>query len=161
MAKIIMLCGKICSGKSTYAKQIQKENNAVILSCDDLMLTLFNEQLGDMHGLILKKCQIYLLSLAEQIVAANVNVILDFGFWNKDERNSFTALFHSKNIMTELHYIKIDKALWSARIEKRNTEVKNGMAKCYYIDENMKQLFDKAFEPPDQDEVDVFIDNSK
>ena len=155
-----MMCGKICSGKSTYAKEIKKENNAIILSCDDLMLALFDEQLGDMHASMLKKCQAYLYNLAEQIVATNVNVILEFGFWNKDERKDLRELFRLKNITTELHYIKVDQCSWLAQIEKRNREVKNGTEKGYYIDENMKQIFNKAFQPPDKNEIDVLVENS-
>ena len=34
MPEIIMTCGTICCGKSTYAKKIQTERNAVILSID-------------------------------------------------------------------------------------------------------------------------------
>ena len=29
MAKVIMLCGKICSGKSTYAERLKKEMNGI------------------------------------------------------------------------------------------------------------------------------------
>ena len=36
MAKIIVICGKICCGKSYYANQIKEKENAVILSCDEL-----------------------------------------------------------------------------------------------------------------------------
>lgn len=45
MPKVIMLCGKICSGKSFYAEQLKNRINGIVLSCDDLMLTLFDEQL--------------------------------------------------------------------------------------------------------------------
>lgn len=36
MAKIIVICGKICCGKSYYANQIKEKENTVILSCDEL-----------------------------------------------------------------------------------------------------------------------------
>jgi len=47
MAKVIMTCGKICSGKSTYAKQICIENHAVILSVDEIMLSIFGQHSGE------------------------------------------------------------------------------------------------------------------
>jgi uridine kinase len=34
MAKVILICGKICSGKTTYAKRLLCENKAVLLSTD-------------------------------------------------------------------------------------------------------------------------------
>ena len=31
MPKVLIMCGKICSGKSTYAEKLKLENKAVIL----------------------------------------------------------------------------------------------------------------------------------
>ncbi|MDP4094674.1 MAG: ATP-binding protein [Bacillota bacterium] len=160
MSKIIMLCGKICSGKSTYANQLAQKINAVVLSCDELMLSLFDEQLGDKHNDILKKCQAYLYNLAQQIVHANVNVILDFGFWSKVERTELIRLFNSKNIEVELHYIKIDDNSWLEQIKKRNKLVEEGKLKCYYVDKNMQRIFNENFEEPGIDENYLLIDNS-
>ena len=47
MAKVIMLCGKICSGKSTYANSISKQEKAVILSVDEITLALFGQYTGE------------------------------------------------------------------------------------------------------------------
>ena len=49
MAKVIMTCGKICCGKSTYAETVCREKQAVLLSVDELMLTLFGQDAGDAH----------------------------------------------------------------------------------------------------------------
>lgn len=35
MAKVYLICGKICSGKSYYSKQLKEKINAVILSPDE------------------------------------------------------------------------------------------------------------------------------
>lgn len=40
-AKVILICGKRCSGKSTYAERLRDKNNAVILSVDEIMLGVF------------------------------------------------------------------------------------------------------------------------
>ena len=40
MPKVIMTCGKICSGKSTYAQKLRLEYSAVILSVDEITLAL-------------------------------------------------------------------------------------------------------------------------
>lgn len=161
MAKVIMLCGKICSGKSTYAEKLKKEINAVVLSCDDLMLTLFEEQLGDKHNEIQSKCKTYLYDLTEQIIQTNVNVILDFGFWHKEERKSLIEFFKLKNIVAEMHYVKVDKVTWLSQIEKRNILIKEGKINCYYVDKNMKEEFDKMFEEPNMDEDYLLITNAK
>lgn len=159
MAKIILLCGKICSGKSTYANNIKQRYNAVILSCDELMLGLFEEQLGDNHSIILHKVQNYLYQLAEQIVIANTKVILDFGFWTHSERQNIKQYYAERGIITELHYIRVQPEVWLFNIEKRNGSLLNMKVKSYYIDENMKQLFSEQFEEPDSCEIDILFDN--
>ena len=66
MARVIMTCGMICCGKSTYAKKLQMEQNAVILSIDDITLTLFPEGSGDMHDTYALRAEQYLLNLSIQ-----------------------------------------------------------------------------------------------
>lgn len=49
MAKVFLICGKICSGKSTYAEYLRTENTAVLLSVDEIMLALFGLYAGNKH----------------------------------------------------------------------------------------------------------------
>lgn len=160
MAKIILLCGKIGSGKSTYADKIKQKYNAVILSCDEIMLELFDEQLGDNHRTILQKVENYLYQLAEQVVKANTNVILDFGFWSRSERHKVRLSYADKGIETELHYVRVSSEVWLHNIEERNKNRQNEKRKCYYVDENMMQLFSAQLEEPENNEIDVLFDNS-
>ena len=68
MAKVIMTCGKLCSGKSTYARKLQEELGAIILSIDELMLTLFPEGAGEMHDIYAKRTEQYLLAQSLKIL---------------------------------------------------------------------------------------------
>lgn len=155
MGKIILLCGKICSGKSSYAASI-KTDTTVILSCDELMLQLFDECLGEGHNRMLEKCRNYLLDLAEQISAAGPDVILDFGFWDKAQRQSVRERFRAKGIETELHYVRVSNEVWIQQIKDRNAAALSGTAgRIYYVDDNMKRIFDEAFEEPSAEEIDI------
>ncbi len=49
MAKVILICGKIASGKSYYANQIKNKERAVILNTDELTYSLFNNEQGDKY----------------------------------------------------------------------------------------------------------------
>ena len=77
MAKVIMTCGRICCGKSTYARKLQENRNAVVLSIDDITLTLFPEGAGEMHDTYVLRAEQYLLSLSLQILESGVDVILE------------------------------------------------------------------------------------
>ena len=49
MAKVYMTCGRICSGKSTYAQTLRQKYSAVILSVDEITLALFGQDAGENH----------------------------------------------------------------------------------------------------------------
>lgn len=44
MAKVIAICGKICSGKTYYANNLKIKENAVILSTDEATFDLVNNE---------------------------------------------------------------------------------------------------------------------
>ena len=157
MAKIIAICGKICCGKSYYANQIKEKENAVILSCDELTKTLFDNNLGDKHDEMLKKIRKYLLQKAVDIIKTNTNVILDWGFWSKQDRQFISDYFKSLKIICEWHYIDIDDTSWNRNIEERNISVLSGNGDSdYYLDDGlMKKLLSK-WEEPIKEEVDVW-----
>ena len=160
MAKIIILSGKICSGKSTYSENLKNQINGVVLSIDDMMLSLFDEFLGDKHDEIAEKCSKYLYDLATKIINAGTNVILDWSPWSIDGRKKMIGNIKSKNIDVEMHYIKVDEDKRNAQIQKRNQSVKEGKSNAYYICDNLKEKTDKAFEEPSDDEDFILIDNS-
>ena len=47
MAKVILICGKIASGKSYYAKQLKNKENAIILNTDELTYAMFDNEQGE------------------------------------------------------------------------------------------------------------------
>ena len=57
--KIILLIGKICVGKTTYAKTL----GGMLISCDQLMQTLFPGGCGEHHDLLAERARNYLLDL--------------------------------------------------------------------------------------------------
>jgi predicted kinase len=57
MNKVILICGKMCAGKSTYAKKIANDINAVILSVDEITLALFGQNISDKHDEMVEKTE--------------------------------------------------------------------------------------------------------
>lgn len=157
MAEVIMLCGKIASGKTTYANRLHKECGAVILSCDDLMLTLFDHCLGDKHDDTVARCSRYLNSLAEQIVRGGLDAVLDFGYWRKTERTAGKAYFTSRGISVSLHYLECEEETRIKRLEERNKALATAPGRVYLIDEELRKRLDFKFEPPSSEEIDQHI----
>ncbi len=155
--KVFLICGKICSGKSTYAEKLAKNHHAVLLSADEIMLAIFGQDAGENHDLYMKKLQKYLFQKSLEITASGINVVLDFGFWTKQERKAVKDFFLAKNISLELHYLDISHTEWKKRLSKRNMEVLQKKSNAYFVDDGLKKKCDELFETPDPEEIDKWI----
>ena len=158
MAKVIMTCGNICSGKSTYAEKLRSELGGTVLSIDELMTSVLGRELGDLHDEYVRRCERYLYKKAAEIAAAGTNVILDWGFWKKSQREYAREYFCQQGIACEFHYITVSDEEWERRIAARNAEVTGGRSDVYFIDSGLLEKFRNIFEVPDKDEIDVWIE---
>lgn len=154
-AKAIIICGKLCVGKSTYAKKLCKEQNALLLSCDEVMLSLFKD-CGDSHDENTQRVKNYLYSKSLEVMNLGINVVLDWGFWQEKDRRYAKDFFTRHDFDCELHYIEIDDTLWEKYISKRNKAVTDNSAKDYFVDEGLIAKMNDLFEAPDDSEIDIY-----
>ncbi len=157
MPKVLIMCGKICSGKSTYAEKLKLENKAVILSVDELTLALFENQAGEKLDFYVEKLKEYFLKKSLDIVEAGADVILDWGFWTKKERDYAREFYDSRNISYQFYYMNVGIDEWKKRILKRNQEIKREQLEAYPIDKGLLSKVEKMFEEPDRKELKAMI----
>ena len=158
MAKAYILCGKICSGKSTYSQKLRKSQKAVILSVDDITLTLLGQNGGDTLDIYVEKLEQYFFQKSVEIVETGINVILDWGFWTKAERDFAKEFYNSHGIEYEFHYISINDEEWYRRLDKRNNDVLEKKSHAYYVDEGLAEKFKSIFEIPTKNEIDFWVE---
>lgn len=156
-AGVILVCGKICSGKSTYTEKIRLQTGAVVLSCDELALTVFGDDLGDRHDETLARVQKYFYGKAVEVIEVGTSVILEWGFWRKADRSYARSFFESRGIPCELHYVDVSAEQWEKNIAKRNGEVAQGEAMGYFVDEGLREKLMGLFEAPEVSEIDVRV----
>ena len=157
MAKVYMMCGKLCSGKSTHARSIREREKAVILSVDEITLALFGQDAGDKLDEYVSRLMGYLYGKSVEIVETGIDAVLDWGYWTREERAYAREYYRSRGIECELHYIQISDEEWEARIDKRNRDVLDRKTGAYYVDDGLKKKFADIFEAPEPGEVDVWI----
>lgn len=155
MSKVFLICGKICCGKTTYANKICAENNAVLLSVDEITLALFGRHCGDKHDEYVERTEKYLLNKSMELISKDINVVLDWGFWTKAERESAKGFYKTRNIECMLHYIDISDETWESRLHERNNAVLANKTNAYYVDDNLATKFASIFEVPSEEEIDV------
>lgn len=160
MSKLIAICGKICSGKSYYANQIKDKENAVIFSTDEATYDLIDNEQNEFYNVFAERVNKYLMKKAAQIVNAGCNVILDWGFWTKEDRKEATQYFHKFGVDVEWHYIDIEPSRWQQLIDERNTKIQNGNGGSdFYVDKGLLNKLLSKFEVPSKDEMDIWIEN--
>lgn len=155
MSKVILTCGKICCGKTTYAQKLCKENNAILLSVDEITLALFGRDAGENHDTYVERTEKYLFEKSIEIIKSGINVVLDWGFWTKEERDYAKEFYKSKNIECEFHYIDISDETWKSRLKERNSAIVAEETTAYYVDDGLAKKCASIFEVPNVDEIDV------
>lgn len=149
MSKVIMMCGVCGSGKTTYAKKKEQEGY-IRLSIDEEMWKLYGrkgidypeEQYEKLSEQVEAALQKKLLSLIQQ----GKDVVIDFSFWSKENRNVYKELIQKAGAETELVYMKVSKELLQKRLHKRN-QVLNANSPFVITDELLEHHY-HAFQEP-------------
>ena len=157
MARVYLMCGMICSGKSTYAQQLRLREKAVVLSTDEITLALFGQDAGANMDMYVARLAGYLYEKSLEILETGTSVILDLGFWKRADREKARAFYAARHVQCEFHGMDVDTAEWKRRVEKRNEAVLAGKTSAYYVDEGLAAKALALFEKPGRDEMDVWV----
>lgn len=157
MAKVMLICGKLCSGKSWYCRELMRKSSALLLSVDEITERVFDKSLGERHDIVSAKIRSYLLDKAAEAVSAGADVILDWGFWTRSWRLEANEFFRGRKIAYEWHYIDVPDEVWQENIARRNKAVLAGEDDSYYVDEGLLEKFKDLFQPPEPGEMDIIF----
>jgi predicted kinase len=162
MSKVILICGKMCSGKTTYAKSLIKKNPAVLLSLDEITTLFFGSNGGAEHYVILDKAQKYLFDKSLEIIESGIDVIIDWGFWKKADRQEAILFYEKNNIIFEWHYVDVlNDDVLVKNLDKRNREIETGQqtSAFYFPEEIARRFWEEDFEIPEKNEMDIWYVN--
>ncbi len=152
MKNLILLCGKPGCGKTTLAKFIKAKYGAVHFSADDFMLKLFGEiEDRQVFEEKLRKCKELIYEICDELAYKN-DIVLDFGFWTKEERRYLVKRFPNFNVI--FIYMKLNDDDIFERIEHRNKHLKENE---YYMDKQTYKILSAKFEEVDKSEGNVYF----
>ena len=151
MTTLYLMVGLPCSGKTTRAKELENEALAVRLTPDEWHVTLFGHDMHDpdhdkRHGLI----EAMLWQIAARALSLGTNVILDFGFWAKEEREDYRSRAQKLGARSEIVFMDVDEEELLKRVRIRNENLTDTI---HYIPENMMKAWIEFFQRPDRDEL--------
>lgn len=158
MPKATVLLGRIACGKSFYAEALHRKQGGVILSCDELMLTVFGHCLGSEQAATEERAMEYILKLARKLREEGTDVILDCGLFTRAIRHRVYAALEGFELTRIL--IRCDDRIRQARLETRNRALQDIPGPKYVLSFGRVQEIEAArYEEPGSDEYDVIIEN--
>lgn len=145
---VIMMCGVAGSGKTTFAKQVEKKG-FVRLSIDEEIWATHGrygidypmDKIEEFKIAAENKLRKYLVELVQN----KQQVVIDFSFWNRKRRDEYKQLIEQTGGKWELIYLKVDPVEVKRRIKIRNEQVD---ANAFPVSEEILQRYMEGFEVP-------------
>ena len=151
MATLHLMVGLPCSGKTTLARKLEREQSALRLTTDEWHVRLFGQDAEEpehdaRHSLI----EAMLWSIACRALELGTNVILDFGFWAKAEREDYRSRAKQLGASSEVHFLDVSADELMHRLAVRNAQPSQTH---FSIPEAMMKPWIEFFQRPTPDEL--------
>ena len=151
MATLYLMVGLPCSGKTTLAHKLEREQSALRLTPDEWQIRLFGQDAKEpehnaRHSLI----EAMLWNIASRALELGTNVILDFGFWAREEREDFRLRAKQLGASSEVHFLDVSEDELMRRLAVRNSQLSQ---ESFHIPEDMMKPWIAFFQRPTPDEL--------
>ena len=153
-ATVYLICGFIGAGKTTFAKKLEEQTGAVRITKDEWLIQMVGNDLtidgyevfdGRMCGLS--------RDVAFRLAAKGIDVIIDEGFWHKEERDTLRRRAEDAGAHVVVYYLDTPIETIRERVARRNLNPAND---SFTISENLLDFYLQYWEPPSEDEDYVY-----
>ncbi len=151
MATLHLMVGLPCSGKTTLAQKLERDLPALRLTPDEWQIRLFGQDAEEpehdaRHSLI----EAMLWNIASRALELGMNVILDFGFWAREEREDYRSRAKHLGAGSEVHFLDVPEAELLRRLRERNSQPSQD---SFMISETAMKPWMAFFQRPALDEL--------
>jgi predicted kinase len=139
------------SGKTTLARKLEREYSALRMTPDEWQVRLFDQDAKEpehdaRHSLI----EAMLWNIASRALELGTNVILDFGFWAREEREDYRLRAKQLGASSEIHFLDVSEDELMRRLDERNSQ---SSRESFYISVEMIKPWIEFFQKPTPDEL--------
>ena len=147
---VYVICGFIGAGKTTFAKKLEKKTGAVRITKDEWSIRLIGNDptIDGFEEYDNKLCELS-RDVAFQLVEKGIDVIIDEGFWEKEQRDEMRKRIEAIGATEILYYVEAPIETIRDRVVGRNTNVTKNSFK---ISREMFDNYLQYWQPPSEDE---------
>jgi predicted kinase len=151
-----MISGPIGAGKTTLARRLAEENEALRFSLDEWVMQLFGSEAPDpmvfeWWAERCKRCSERIWSICQPLLVQSVDVVLDFGFPSVAHREEYRCRATQVGAMVHLHIVSAEADLRWKRVQARNRDRSHTFA--LVVTEEMFVGSEVWWEPPSDAEL--------
>lgn len=151
-----LMVGLPGSGKTTLARQIEQETLAIRLTPDEWQIRLFGDDaLEPEHDQRHTTIEEIMWELAQRLLKAGTSVILDYGFWVREERRFYYEEARRLKAHFQVHYMDLPAAELLRRVALRN---ENRQDKVFTILPEQMTAWMQLFQPVSAGELREYAD---
>lgn len=148
---IHLIVGNTGSGKTTYAKALQKKTKGVIFSIDNWNKELFLPDKKETDGLEwflerIDRSESVIMDLIFQLEYVKTDTILDLGLSKVSHREKFKNFANRGGFDIRIHYLDISKEIRLKRVLQRNLQ--KGDSYAFEVTRENFDFMEDWFEKP-------------
>ncbi|MEM7278753.1 MAG: ATP-binding protein [Pseudomonadota bacterium] len=154
-----LLCGRIGSGKTSFAKRLERETGAVRFTHDEWVHRAYGSCPPETdYADIAARINTEIWNAAIERAASGQDSILDYGFWTRDSRDLARERVARAGAVTQCYYVRCPVSVAQTRTLERSEAPPSD---SLWIDAAAFQKLNALFEPPHDDEEFVVINGAE
>ena len=125
MARVHLIIGPVGAGKSTYAKQLCRDQRALSLNLDDWLARLFRPDRPETNVMPwylerVERCKAQIWCVTQSALSAGTSVVLEIGLIRAAERRAFYEWVDRDGVELDITWVHAPRDLRRERVAERN-----------------------------------------
>ena len=116
---LFLTVGLPATGKTTAARRIEVEHNALRLTKDEWVKALYGHENPPSAQDVIEG---RLTQIGLRALELGINVVIDYGLWGRDERSALRQAAADLGATVEMHYFELTPAEQRSRLDQRLAE---------------------------------------